>query len=858
MKAGETSLQKLMNGAIQFIVPIYQRTYSWTFKQCNQLWKDIIQITNNKKDMVHFIGSVVYIDLGTPIGKPQQLLLIDGQQRLTTLSLLLCALSRHIEKNNLEQIINPNKIKNYFLINSEESGNDKYKILLTEQDKDTYVRILEGTEKTLHNPSEQMLRNFDLFTNIIEQSGESIETIYEGINRLMLVSVALDKTQDNPQLIFESMNSTGKDLSQADLIRNYILMDQSPDMQTKLYTTYWRPMEQGFGQQGYTDYFDLYIRDFLTSHNSSGRICKINEVYEAFKQYHKSGITAEQLLNEVFIYAQYYIRIHLGKEDDNELKILWEQIRLLDVSVCYPFLMRIYNDYENKVITKSDFITIIKATISYVVRRVICEIPTNSLNKTFSTFYQKIKKDKYVSSILCEYVVKDSYRVFPTDDEFKVKFINKEIYKLRIRNYILESLENRNHKEPISIIENGYTIEHIMPQNPNLNSDWKNMLGPNWKETQKNLLHTIGNLTLTGYNSEMSDKPFNVKQTIEGGFKKSHLRLNYNLGDLLKWDELEIKERADDLAEQAINIWEYPNVSQTEIDFYTKSEKKENTYTSIEHYPHMSDPIKTIYNELDRKLLNLDTYIFKEYKKHYIAYKNETNFVNIKPSRDELTVAFNIPFENIKDDKGLCLNYTGIGNFASNDVLLKVDETSDLSYVINIAKQALNYQHGDVYVDNGVQEYTEEYYATFGVSPEGKAWEDAVKYGFISADGGAWYTKSLQLLSIGDRVWVYVPQNGFAGVGIVAEESQPAKTATFEVGSNKVKFIDLPLLGHYGTDTSDDKQEYLVKVEWIKTFDLKTAIWETGFFANQNSVCRPQTDKWKYTVECLKREWEIE
>jgi uncharacterized protein with ParB-like and HNH nuclease domain len=359
-----------------------------------------------------------------------------------------------------------------------------------------------------------MLKNFDLFSNIIDQGVESIEKIYVGINRLMLVSVALDKTQDNPQLIFESMNSTGKDLSQADLIRNYILMDQSPDMQNKLYTTYWRPMEQGFGQQGYTEYFDLFISDFLTSHNSSGRICKINEVYEAFKQYHKSGITAEQLLTEVFIYAQYYIHIHLGKEDDKELKALWEQIRLLDVSVCYPFLMRLYNDYENKVITKSDFITIIKATISYVTRRVICEIPTNSLNKTFSTFYLKIKKDKYVNSILCEYVVKDSYRAFPTDDEFKVKFMNKEIYKLRIRNYILESLENRNHKEPISIIEDGYTIEHIMPQNPNLSTEWQYMLGPNWKDIQKNLLHTIGNLTLTGYNSEMSDRPFNIKQTI--------------------------------------------------------------------------------------------------------------------------------------------------------------------------------------------------------------------------------------------------------------------------------------------------------------------------------------------------------
>lgn len=692
MKAGETSLQKLMNGAIQFIVPLYQRTYSWSAKQCNQLWKDLIQITQNKEGVDHFIGSVVYIDMGTPIGKPQQLLLIDGQQRLTTISLLICALSRYIDKNGLEDSINPNKIKNYFLINNDEIGTDKYKIILTEQDRDTLIKILEGTEKTLQYPSEQMLKNYDLFINKIEQSGESIETIYEGINRLMLVSVALDKTQDNPQLIFESMNSTGKDLSQADLIRNYILMGQEQSLQDKLYTTYWRPMEQRFGQQGYTDYFDYFIRDFLTSQNSSGRICKIGEVYDAFKQYHKTGISNEELISEVYTYAQYYIRIHLGKEEDIDFKLLWSELKQLDVSVCYPFLMRVYNDYENLVITKEDFITIIKATISYSVRRGICEIPTNSLNKTFATFYPKIKKENYLSSVLSEYVIKDSYRSFPTDDDFKSKFVSKEIYKLRIRNYILEALENFNHKEPISISGNKYTIEHILPQNPNLSNDWQIMLGSNWKEVQKTYLHTIGNLTLTGYNSEMSDKPFNIKQTIKDGFKQSHLRLNREISDLNKWDEAEIIKRAEALATQAVSIWKYPVVTEDEKNEYLKTELKEQKYTSIDHYSPMTTIINELYHDLDRRLLNLDVEVVKEFKKVYIAYKLDTNFVNIKPSKNELIFAFNIPYDMIIDEKGLCKNYVGVGNFASNEVLLKVDNETDINYVTDLATQALSYQ----------------------------------------------------------------------------------------------------------------------------------------------------------------------
>jgi len=696
MKAGETSLQKLMNSALQFIVPIYQRTYSWTLKQCNQLWKDVISITSNKDGKVHFIGSVVYIDLGTPLGRPQQLLLIDGQQRITTFSLLLCALVRYMDNNKVvSNLVNINKIRNQFLINGDEISNDKYKLVLTEQDKDTYLRILDGTEGTLAEPSVRIMENFNYFVKIINESGESVDTIYEGINRLMLVAIALDKTHDNPQLIFESMNSTGKDLSQADLIRNYILMGLTQDEQNRLYSTYWRPMEQGFGQQGYADYFDWFMRDFLTSQNNSGHICKINEVYDTFKAYRKSGITNEQLLIDVFKYSKYYISMHLGKEKDDELKSLWEQLRTLDVSVSYPFLMRVYNDYKNQKISKQDFVIIIKATLSYVVRRVICEIPTNSLNKTFATFYSKIKQDNYVASILAEYVVKDSYRTFPADEEIKEKLLTKDIYHLRIKNYLLEMLENYNHKEIISITKNSLTVEHIMPQNLNLNKEWRDMLGQNWKEVQKEYLHTLGNLTLTGYNSEMSDKSFDEKQTMEGGFIDSHLKLNHDISTLSKWDEGEILSRANKLAEQVVSIWKYPTVSQSEIDEYVKANKTDKIYISIDHYQKMLPQIEAIYETLDRKILNLDSGIRKEYKKDYIAYKVETNFVDIEPYKGHLKMWLNMPFEDVDDPKGLCKDVTNIGHMGNGNAEIKITNNGDMDYIIQLAIQALNYQLGD-------------------------------------------------------------------------------------------------------------------------------------------------------------------
>lgn len=692
MKAGETSLLKLMDGVQQFIVPIYQRTYSWTSKQCNQLWKDIMQITYAADDRVHFIGAVVYIDLGAPKGSgPQQLLLIDGQQRLTTLSLLLAALVRHIKENDLSGILNPNKIKNHYLFNNDENGTDKIKIILTEQDKETYIKILNETEHTLQNPSEQMIENFKLFQRILQASDESVQKVFEGINRLMLVSVALDKFHDNPQLIFESMNSTGKDLSQADLIRNYILMGLSPDEQNFLYTTYWRPMEQGFGQQGYTNYFDYFIRDFLTCKNPSGRICKIGEVYEEFKLHHKIDVSNEHLLKDVFTYAQYYIRIHLEKESDLELKALWSELKMLDVSVSYPFLMSVYDDYINGIITKAEFLTIIKMTINYVFRRVICEIPTNSLNKTFSTFHGKIKKDNYLNSVLAEYVVKDSYRAFPTDEEFNLKFATKEIFKLRVRNYIFEALENQGHKEPISILGTGYSIEHIMPQNPELRKEWREMLGENWQEIQKTYLHTIGNLTLTGYNSEMSDKPFYDKQMEEKGFKNSKLMLNAKLGSMAKWGVDEIKNRAQELSAKALLIWKYPDVSEEEIDKYKKIESCEPKYVSIEHYQKMAAEVADIYFEIDRKIKDLDTGIRVEYKKDYIAYKLDTNFVDIEPYKGHLKLWVNMPFSEVSNKTTICKDVTNIGHMGNGDVEIKVTQETNMTEVFNIIIQSYNY-----------------------------------------------------------------------------------------------------------------------------------------------------------------------
>lgn len=566
LQAGETTLNKLLNTSRQFIVPIFQRNYSWQKSQYEQLWFDILRASKFKEKQNHFIGSIVYIDMGTPAGRPQQLLLIDGQQRLTTISILLCAIKDYVQKFNLEtKLINLAKIKNQFLYNSDEIDEDRYKLLLNVQDKETYIKLIDNTIFTVNKPATNIIKCYEFFyeriEDFIKQYGQ-IDEIYAGIFKLSLVSISLDKDSDNPQMIFESMNSTGKDLSQTDLLRNYLLMDLTPEKQTRLYKTYWKPMEELFGEDIYkndVNKFDYFIRDFLTLKSDTGHICKINNVYENFKRYYLDNNCEKfAVLKDLFTYAKYYACIDLLQENDDELKLYWQEFKKLDSHVVYPFLLKLYDDYSCQILIKEDFKKILQVVISYLWRRAICEIPTNSLSKTFATLYQAVDKDDYVNSIIKAFVFKSSYKRFSSDYEVREKLQTKDIYHFRLRKYLLEALENYYHKEPIDLNTANYTIEHIMPQNIEHNLSWQQMLGENWQEVHSLYLHTLGNLTITGYNAEMSNKSFGEKVNGESGFKHSHLKLNESIVQCDVWNKKAIQRRTNILTDIILKIWKYP------------------------------------------------------------------------------------------------------------------------------------------------------------------------------------------------------------------------------------------------------------------------------------------------------------
>ena len=435
MKADETKLLKFMNGPKQFIIPIYQRTYSWTLKECKQLWDDIIKAGNDDKISSHFLGSIVYVEKGLyQISTIPKLLLIDGQQRLATISLLLSALSKVI-KDPIDEM-SSDKLKNYYLINRDEEEK-RYKLILTKSDKEALFKIIDHKELS-DDDSQRIKDNYEFFAKQILEN--NIEEVFNGLNKLIIVDISLDRERDNPQLIFESLNSTGLELTQADLIRNFVLMGLEKQEQDNLYNDYWALMEKTFGYAKYSALFDRFMRDYLTI--KTGKIPNIKDVYSAFKLYTQKFIDIKELVADVYKYSKYFVNIALEKEQDDEIRVVFSDINTLKVDVSYPFLLQVYEDYKQERITKEEFMQILKYIESYVFRRAICGIPTNSLNKTFANLYKEIKLENYLESFKAALILKDSYRRFPRDEEFREQLLIKDVYNFRSRNYLLKKLEN--------------------------------------------------------------------------------------------------------------------------------------------------------------------------------------------------------------------------------------------------------------------------------------------------------------------------------------------------------------------------------------------------------------------------------
>ncbi|QQW87724.1 DUF262 domain-containing protein [Helicobacter pylori] len=680
MKAKATPLLTFIkeNQKNQLVIPIYQRVYSWEKEQCKQLWDDIIKIGGDDKMDWHFIGSILYVLDGIK-HSDNALLIIDGQQRLTTITLLLTALRDHWSDKR-------KKIEDHYLINSDKDGDKKFRLILSDSDKDALLYLIDKDRRKPSKPSSKIVENFELFEEWISENTNKLKTIFKGLEKLMIVYIALEKAKGDPQLIFESMNSKGMELTQTDLIRNYIVMETEVEKQEGFYKKYWRAMEEELKQN--EKLFNQFVRHYLTI--KTREIPNIKKVYAAFKDYRqKEGIAIEDLLKDLQKYCGYFCQIVFKKEADKDLNKALGFLVDLEMDVIYPLLLELYSDYSDGVLSKDDFRRSIALIESYICRRAVCGLGTNSLNKVFPSFTKRIQKDEYFESLKVHFGYLTEKQRFPNNDEFKELFITMDFYRFQKNRYFFERLENFDTKERVYTDE--YTIEHIMPQT--LTEEWERDLGENFQEIHNKYLHTIGNLTLTGYNSTYSNKSFQEKRDMEKGFKDSPLRLNQSLRDLESFGEEEIKKRANDLADLALKIWTYPKLDAETLEKYKPKKDKKvydlSSYNFGSHSRELFDILSKEIKALDEKIV-----IVEDFNKEYISYKFSKNFVDIILLNKGLKLYLNMKFNELQDEKNLARDMTNKGHLGNGDIEVKLETKENIPYCLGLIKQALEKQMG--------------------------------------------------------------------------------------------------------------------------------------------------------------------
>lgn len=563
MKAGEEKIEVLLQKTkTQFVIPIYQRRYEWLFEQCKELLEDIMEVAGEDSSWVHFVGSIVYVEGGAVTSSGvSKLSVVDGQQRLTTLFLIYIVLYRIAKENSNEALAE--EIKENFLINKFASDSEKLKLLTDDSGMEAIRHLVNGGEKADYVGRSRVVDNFDFFRKNITNG--NIDTVRTGLSKLAFVEVILDRERDNAQKIFESLNSTGLDLSQNDLIRNFILMGLSPDQQELIYKDYWHHIDklarnEDDGKSKLSEFIRGYLIIITAQKQSETR------VYRNFKS--KFGSTEfaglEAKLKPILSLSRLYNKlINPNNESDLDIRQELIYIKRLDVGVAIPFLMRVYQDYSEELISKKIFLGVLHLIQSYIIRRVIVPLPTSSLTLVFASLYSNIDKDNYLESLGRFLITRKNKSSFPRDAEISEALKHTDIYNLvsKNRSYILDKLENFNNKEPVMILNNpDITVEHIYPQNPC--RLWKEQLSEeDYNLFKGKYLNTLGNLTLSGNNSSLSNREFLYKRDLEEkGYRDSRLWLNRYLANIDVWDIEALKKRVDILRDRVLSVWEYPSI----------------------------------------------------------------------------------------------------------------------------------------------------------------------------------------------------------------------------------------------------------------------------------------------------------
>ena len=566
MKCDNKSFLDYMSGTKIFVIPVYQRNYDWKMnEQCKQLYHDIKEISqkNSKK---HFFGCIVYM-VQDPYENTPQYIIIDGQQRLTTVSLLLLAMYRLLKEKKLksENSDLQNRIYEQYLVNKFEHGDAHIKLRHIKKDQSAFTLLLTSNDSSEYVPNSNLTLNYRYFYDRLLEEKLSLDELFKALLKLEIVAIGLKPGEDDPQLIFESLNSTGLNLNEGDKIRNYVLMNIDTSQQDYYYENYWQKIEK------YTaDNVGAFVRDYLSL--KQGSIPSTGKVYLRFKVFVEETYrqATRDLFEDLLRYAKLYHILLQGDTGDAELSASISRLNRLETTVTRPFFLEILRLQNEGKLDVVELREIFLAVESFIFRRLICHYTTNSLNKIFLTLHRDVMKfdgttDNYVEKFKFVMLSLQAGRGFPVDEEFIKDFRTRDIYNMRSKSkiYILERLENYGTKEDKDIYrhwdDHGYSIEHIMPRT--LNSVWKRELGPDWEKIHEEWLNRLANLTLTAYNSKYSNNSFEKKKNGENGFASSGIRLNTWVARQEHWGLAELQARTEMLMQKALKIWPRPVTS---------------------------------------------------------------------------------------------------------------------------------------------------------------------------------------------------------------------------------------------------------------------------------------------------------
>lgn len=691
MKAQHVFFPKIMNGASQFVIPVFQRDYSWTEENCRQLWNDILLIAVAPGERGHFIGSVVYIQSGDSNAGFSRWLLIDGQQRMTTLTLLMAALRDHIiETKWVGSDDGPvaKKIDAYFLRNALEEGEKEFKLQLRRHDSETLKAIIAGTQLPA-NPSTNLRDNYELFRDLLQEAEP--EQVYAGINRLMLVDVTLERGMDDPQLIFESLNSTGVSLSASDLIRNFILMSLTEKAQTRLYRDYWGKIEDLF--RGSDRVFSNFIRDYLALRSQPAKLERSDLVYAAFRRAF-GGIghdpeALEALLVDLLQRASQYASFAVGTGTDERARAFAQLRHLADVPAI--LIMRLLEAREvHGTLSEPDLLEAVRLIESYLLRRAVIGAQSRGYGLEFAKLAYRINNAQPLASLKAAFARMPAVYAFPENDEFERSLLEGDLYHKRVCKHVLDGLENRDSKEQSDT--SGYSIEHIMPQNEKMPEAWRVMLGEGWKGVRQTWLHRLGNLTLTGYNSTYSDKPLAEKQTIEHGFAQSSVRLNHDVRDAAVWTEAEMSARGQRLAARALTVWPRLDADKKMIREMEREELKVRAASRRLEKVAMTGEANALFEALRERIKATFPDVIEMAETKSVSYHDPDFFLEVIPRKRGLGLLIGIDYNEIHEPNETVRD-TATYSFVMNasyqgGVLINLREVDQLKQAMRVISQA--------------------------------------------------------------------------------------------------------------------------------------------------------------------------